>query len=149
MLNLEGKATLPGAPEMVFDRLLDPAVLKRCITGCESLEPTGPGAYLAVVKFGVGAIKGTFRATLTVSEVNRPSSCRIAIEGKSPVGYVQGGAVVTLVADGAGTALTYAGEGKISGMLAAVGQRLIGAASQKCADEFFERFARVLAGAAP
>ena len=40
-MTMTGEATLPAARPKVWALLNDPAVLKACIPGCESLERTG------------------------------------------------------------------------------------------------------------
>ena len=50
-----------------------------------------------------------------------------------------------LAAKDGGTLLTYNVEAQIGGKLAQLGQRLIGGAAKKMADEFFEKFAAAVA----
>jgi carbon monoxide dehydrogenase subunit G len=58
---------------------------------------------------------------------------------------VKGGASVRLEATETGTRIHYDGEGTISGLLAAVGARLIDAAARQVAQEFFEKLASAVA----
>ena len=46
----------PG--EKVFAALVDPAILQKCIDGCEKMEKTGEDSYDAHLKIGVAGIKG-------------------------------------------------------------------------------------------
>jgi hypothetical protein len=144
-LKLTGTAEIAGRPEAVFDRLLDPAVLARCIPGCERLERVGEGVYELDVKAGVGAVKGSFRGRVTLSDVQRFHGYRMDLEGKSPVGLVKGGASVRLAASESGTRIHYDGEGTVSGLLASVGARLIDAAARQVAQQFFEKLASEVA----
>lgn len=144
-MKLSGTAELAGAPEEVFDRLLDPAVLKNCIPGCQRLEPVGDGVYEFEVKAGVGGVQGSFRGRVTLSDVRRFQGYRLDVEGQSPVGYVKGGANVRLAAIETGTRIHYDGEGALSGLLASVGARLIDAAAKTVARQFFEKLAREVA----
>jgi carbon monoxide dehydrogenase subunit G len=143
-LKLSGTAELPGAPEEVFDRLLDPAVLASCISGCQRLERVGDNAYELEVKTGVGAVQGSFRGRVTLSDVRRFEGYRMDIEGKSSIGHVKGQADVRLSRKGSGTRIDYDAEGKISGLLASVGARLIDASARKVAQQFFERLAKAV-----
>ena len=56
-----------------------------------------------------------------------------------------GGAKVTLSDQGSGTLLSYNVEAQIGGKLAQLGQRLINSAAKKTADDFFVKFAEVVA----
>ena len=59
-MKIEGTREIPAPRDRVWAAFLDPAVLSKAIPGCEALEEVGPGEYKAVMKIGVGAIKGTF-----------------------------------------------------------------------------------------
>ena len=144
-MKVQGSADIPRPREAVFDRLLDPEFLKRCIPGCESLEEIEPGRYRTVIKSGVGAVRGSFKGTATLSDVVRPEGYTLSVEGKSTVGHVRSVAKLSLEEIEAGTRVHYDGEAKISGLLARVGGRLLEPAAKKVAGEFFERLARELA----
>ena len=148
-MKLEGTAQLNGTPDALFGRLLDPETLRRCIKGCESLEELpdqdeGTRGYAAAVKVGIGAIKGRFKATVSLSDIDAPTAYAMSITAKSPVGRLSGTAHIELTPNGAGTSLTWSADAKVSGVIAAVGQRLIGAAAQKFADDFFNRLQDVV-----
>lgn len=142
MIPLEGEALFAAPPAEVFPRLLDPAVLKRCIPGCESLEDRGGGRYEAVLKLGVGAVKGTFKAAIALADLDPPRGFSLGVDAKSLVGSGSGSVRVTLAPEGAGTRLRYAGELRATGVIAAVGQRLLGAGARNTADGFFAGLAR-------
>jgi carbon monoxide dehydrogenase subunit G len=145
-LRLSGSADLEGAPAEVFERLLEPALLARCIPGCEGMREVAPGVYETTVKAGVGMVKGRFDGVVTVADVVRPERYRLSIEGKSAVGHLAGEALIRLEATPAGTRVHYEGEPRVSGLLASVGGRLIDAAARKVARDFFERLAALAAG---
>lgn len=148
-MKLSGTAELAGRPEDVFDRLLDPAVLAKCIPGCRRLERVGEGVYELEVKAGVGAVQGSFRGRVTLSDVQRFQGYRMDLEGKSPVGHVKGGASVRLEGIEGCTRIHYDGEGTISGLLASVGARLLDVAARKVAQQFFEKLASEVAAGLP
>jgi len=56
---------VPASRPKVWEAFLDPKVLKKAIPGCEKLEAVGPDEYKAVMKVGVGPVKGTFEGTPT------------------------------------------------------------------------------------
>ena len=59
-MKVEGTHELHASAERVYQALIDPAVLQRCIPGCERLEKTGENAYSTTLRAGVGSIKGVF-----------------------------------------------------------------------------------------
>lgn len=150
-MRIEGTESLEGTPEEIFERLLDPVVLCRCIPGCERMEETSRSTYESTVRVGIGSIKGTFRTTVKVADVVRPERYRLSIRSRSSLGHAEGTADIVLAAcDAAGagmTVLRYAGEARVSGTIAAVGQRLLGVAAKKLTAAFFERLKAEIAQA--
>ncbi|HSC28248.1 MAG TPA: SRPBCC domain-containing protein, partial [Vicinamibacterales bacterium] len=59
-------------------------------------------------------------------------------EGRGRGGFVRGSSTITLADRGAATDVTVEGTVEIGGLLARVGQRLLGSASRTMTDRFFE-----------
>lgn len=140
-MNLSGSARTSVSPEVAFGRLLDVDVLRQCIPGCQSLEMTSATTYHAVVKAGVGPVKGTFEGDVEVTEAVPAERCKLQIKGKSKVGFVIGTACLELTPDGEGCRIEYTSLLKISGLIASVGARLLGSSSKKLVSKFFEDLA--------
>ena len=92
-MKIEGTADLPAPRERVWAALQDPIVLAQAIPGCEALEAIGPGEYKAVMKVGVGPIKGTFEGKVRLFELDAPERYRMAVEGTGAPGFVPNGAI--------------------------------------------------------
>ncbi|MAD36969.1 MAG: carbon monoxide dehydrogenase [Tistrella sp.] len=150
-MELSGEYRIPAAPETVWAKLVDPAALKDCIPGCQSVEQTGENQYAAVVTAKIGPVKATFNGQVTLSDFDPPKSYRIAGEGKGgAAGFGKGTADVTLEPDGAGgTILRYTADAQVGGKMAQLGARLIQGTVQKLADEFFAKFAELAAASEP
>ena len=75
-----------------------------------------------------------------------PNGYKISGEGTGGVaGFAKGGAEVSLADDGDGTLLNYTATGQVGGKLAQIGSRLIDSTAKKMANEFFGKFAEVVA----
>lgn len=149
-MELKGEYRIPAPRERVWAMLNDPAVLKECIPGCESLEGSPADGFAARVTTKLGPVKATFNGEVTLSNVKPPESYTISGEGKGGVaGFAKGGADVHLAEDGAGTLLTYTVNAQVGGKLAQLGSRLIDSTSKKLADQFFSSFAEKAGGGAP
>jgi uncharacterized protein len=147
-MELKGEYRVPAAREHVWAMLNDPAVLRECIPGCESLEGSPSEGFAARVTTKVGPVKATFNGQVTLSNVKPPESYTISGEGKGGVaGFAKGAADVHLAPDGDGTILTYTVNAQVGGKLAQLGSRLIDSTAKKLADQFFSSFA-AKAGAA-
>jgi len=148
-MELKGEYRIPAGREQVWAMLNDPAVLKACIPGCESLEGSPAEGFAARVTTKVGPVKATFNGQVTLSNVKPPESYTISGEGKGGVaGFAKGGADVHLAEDGSDTVLTYDVNAQVGGKLAQLGSRLIDSTAKKLADQFFSSFAEKAAAAA-
>jgi uncharacterized protein len=150
-MKMTGEVALPADRKTVWDKLNDPAVLKACIPGCQSLEVTPEGGFAAVAKIKVGPVSATFKGAVTLSDLDPPNGYKISGSGEGGVaGFAKGGAVVKLTdISGGGTLLSYDVEANIGGKLAQLGGRLIDGVSKKMADQFFATFAKAVSGELP
>src|SRR4029077_5866466 len=105
----------PG--EKVFGALVDPAILQKCIDGCEKMEKTGEDAYDAHLKIGVAGMKGVYTGKVALTDKWAPESFTLRVEGKGGPGWVKGTAKIALLAQGEGTELRCEGEGQVGGLI--------------------------------
>ena len=144
---MTGEQQLAAPREKVWAMLNDPAVLKSCIPGCETLDVIGENEFQAVATNRIGPVKARFKGKVRLSDMNPPTSYKISGEGDGGVaGFAKGGATVNLSDKDGGTLLTYNVEAQIGGKLAQLGQRLVNGAAKKLADDFFNRFAQAVKG---
>jgi carbon monoxide dehydrogenase subunit G len=136
-MKIEGRQKLNAPRERVYQSLIDPEVLQRCIPGCESLEKTAEDIYAATISAGVGAIKGTFTATVRLEDMRPPDHYRIVVEGKGAPGFIKGSGDFDLEEEAGGTLIKYTGDLQVGGMIASVGQRMIQGTAKMLASKFF------------
>ena len=141
-MNMIGEVQLPANRETVWAMLNEPAVLKSCIPGCESLDKDSDNEFRAVATIKIGPVKARWKGKVRFSNLDPPNSYRIPGEGDGGVaGFAKGGAKVSLANKDGGTLLSYNVEAQIGGKLAQLGQRLINSVAKKTADDFFGNFA--------
>jgi carbon monoxide dehydrogenase subunit G len=151
-MKLEGTHLLSAPRDRVYQSLIDPEVLQRCIPGCERLEKTGANTYSATIRTGVGAIKGVFTGTVKLEDMRPPEHYRIVVEGKGAPGFMKGAGDLDLEEQGEGTSIKYTGDLQLGGTIASVGQRMIQGTAKMMASQFFtalEAEAKVVAGEPP
>ena len=140
-MKLTGAYTINAPREKVFSAITDPAVLQRCIEGCEKMVKTAENTYDAHLKLGVAGIKGSYIGKVELKDVRPPESYTLLMEGKGAPGFVKGTARISLLPQDQKTELRYEADAQVGGMIAAIGSRLIEAIAKKMADDFFKRFA--------
>ena len=137
-MKIEGTHTIEAPRERVFAALTDPAVLQRCIPGCEQMEKSGDNRYNAKLTAGVGPVKGVFTATVSLSELIQPEHYKLVVEGKGQPGFVNGTGDLNLKDAGNSTEIQYIGEVNVGGLIASVGQRMIQSTAKLLAGRFFK-----------
>jgi uncharacterized protein len=136
-MKIEGTHEIHAKRERVFQSLTDPAVLQRCIPGCERLEKTGENSYSTTLRAGVGSIKGVFTGNVRLEGVRAPEHYRIAVDGKGQPGFLKGSGDIDLEERDGVTVVTYKGDVQVGGTIASVGQRMIQGAARMMATQFF------------
>ena len=145
-MKLSATYVFEALPEKVFTALIDPAILQKCIEGCEKMEKTGEDTYDANLKIGVAGIKGRYVGKIRIEEKKPPESITLQAEGKGGPGWVKGTARIQISTLGEGSELQCESEGQVGGLIAQVGSRLVEAVAKKMQDEFFRNLERQLVG---
>ena len=149
-MKISGSNTLAASPEQVWAAIMDPAVLARCIPGCESLTPTGPHSHSMRVTAGVAAIKGTYDGQVALTDLKEPDSLVMKVRGAGAPGTIEAAVDVRLApAAGSGTELSYDADASVGGAIGGVGQRMLAGVTKKMAGQFFTALDRDIAGERP
>jgi uncharacterized protein len=136
-VKVSGAHILSAPRDRVWQLLNDPAFLKNCLPGCESMEATGPDQYQATLTVGIAAVKGKYTGSVTLSEKEPPQRFTMRVEGKGTGGFMQGTGLLELADDPQGTKVAYQGDVQVGGPIASVGQRLLEGAAKMMVGQFF------------
>jgi carbon monoxide dehydrogenase subunit G len=140
-MKITGNQTLPLSVERSYEALRDPALLAKCMPGCEGLELIGPDEYKMKMKMALAAFSGLFDGKIRIADSNPPTSFRLIVEGSGKVGFMKGEGLLTLTAAPEGTNVAYDGDAQVGGTIAAVGQRMIDTTSRMMIKRFFDKLA--------
>jgi hypothetical protein len=143
-MKIEGSADIPAPREKVWAAFLDPNILAQALPGCEKLEAIGPNEYKATMKVGVAAIKGTFEGKVKLSDLEPPNRYRMAVEGSGGPGFVRGAAGMQMSDVDGGTKVSYDADVQVGGLIASVGQRMLGGVTKMMLDQFFTKMTELL-----
>lgn len=141
-MKLAGTYEINAPRDKVFAAITDPAILQRCIEGCEKMVKTAENSYDAHLKLGIAGLKGSYIGKVQLKDVKPPESYTLLMEGKGTPGFVKGSAQINLIDKAGKTELRYEADAQAGGMIAAIGSRLIEAIAKKMADDFFKKFAQ-------
>ena len=140
-MKISGTYTIPLVElERAYGALQDPAVLAKCIPGCESLDKVGEDEYAMRMKMALAALSGQFTGKVKIVEPVPPSAFKMIVEGTGKIGFLKGEGLLNLKsADGGSVEVVYDGEVQVGGTMAAVGQRLIDTTSKMMIKRFFDK----------
>lgn len=139
-MQLSGRYVFDAPAERVWTLLNDPDVIAGCLPGCDRLEPIGEDRYRANLSLSVAAISGSYTGTVAIVDKVPPARYRLLVDGSGKAGFVKGEATVDLSAEDGNpgrTVLAVTGDGQVGGLMARVGQRLLGSVGQMMMDRFF------------
>ena len=136
-MKLEGAHEVEALRERVYQSLVNPEVLQRCIPGCEKLEKTGENTFAATIRAGVGSIKGVFNGTARLEDLRQPEHLRIVVDGKGQPGFLKGSGDLDLEQIENRTKVSYTADVQVGGTIASVGQRMIQGTAKMMATQFF------------
>ena len=142
-MKLEGQVVIHAPQERVWEIINDPKQMQHCMPGCDALEDLGGGEFKATLAIGVATLRGSFEARLRLSNKQPPTGYRIDVQATGTSGEMQGGGTVTLAPQGLGTALTYAGEMQVGGLIATIGQRFLASVIEQMTEDFFQGLGKV------
>ena len=137
-MKISGTATMAASPEQVWTAVHDPAVLARCIPGCQSLRELETGRYAMTVIAGVAAIKGSYDGEVAVTDVTEPSAFTMKADGAGAPGTIATTVAVSLTpGTEGGTAISYDADAIVGGPIGGVGQRMLAGVARKMAGQMF------------
>ena len=136
-MKLSGTHTIAAPQERVWQFLIDPVRLAKCIPGCDKLETIGEHEYAGEINVGIAAVKGLYKGKVKLEDLQPPRHYKIAVDGKGKQGFIKGTGTIDLDVQGTQTLLRYAGDAQIGGPLAGVGQRMIDGAAKTMLTQFF------------
>ena len=142
-MDVSGSQKVKAPRPHVFNALLDPEVLKKCVPGCDSAEfvdfPTGRQLKLTVTP-SIPGLKGPYNVFLQTGEVVAPSRVVIIAEPTSSVGSIKATCTIDLIEDAEVTNLNYNANAVMDGKIAATPDMIVKGAVRVALDQFFKNF---------
>lgn len=138
-MELKYSYTFKNIPvDIVWNTIQDPEVLKGALPGCKKFEEVGEQQYESVLGINMGPIKGEFTADVEQVDMIEPVSYRLLVKAKGKPGELDADAAMTFEETEAGTVLTCNADVEATGLLATVGQRIMGGVAKVIIGQFFK-----------
>jgi putrescine aminotransferase len=143
--HVTGERVLAAPPERVWTLLTDANELARAMPGAGAVEPEDGRRFRTTISLEVGPVKDTYEGRLGYEDEQAPRACTIVVETKGRSGRMAGRGAMQLEShDGGQTLLRYDGDFKVSGPVAAAGQRMIAGVARKTIERTLDGIGRRL-----
>jgi carbon monoxide dehydrogenase subunit G len=138
-MHFEGTFDVKAGRSQVYEFMLDPNRLAKCLPDLQKMEVEGPDRFKATVRVGISFIKGNLNFQFTILDKEPTSHARLVGRGSGMGSTIDLDTVLDLK-DGpnGGTSMAWKAEAKIGGQIASVGQRLIGGQAEKQVKQLFD-----------
>ncbi len=136
---IEEKFSVMLPVQKIWDSLLDPEIIGRCIPGCEKVEPVNDTEYDSIIKAKVGFMAVRFKVKTVIEEMVLHKLIRTVGEGKETRNlgqFKQKTSINFNVLSEAETEISYQSDVSIVGKLATFGDRILKAKAKEVGKEF-------------
>jgi len=117
-MKLNGTRKFKASSAQVFNAILDPAILKSAIPGCNSVAYASPDQIAVEITTPLPGLHGPFPIGIDIANKQAPSSVdlQVQIEGKD--GSVDAVCKISVADEAEGTLLTYDAKADLTGIIA-------------------------------
>jgi hypothetical protein len=144
-MQLTGKHVVNATPSKVWEMLMDTDTLARIVPGISRLEKTGDNKFKSILEIKLGPVNSSFTGKLQLEEITEQKGFILKVQQNSKIGNANAAIKITLLpVNDSETEVAFAGDVKLSGMLAGMGQRLIGGVSNTLTKQFFSNLEKEL-----
>ena len=136
---IEEKFSVMLPVQKIWESLLDPEILGRCIPGCEKVQPVNDTEYDSIIKAKVGFMAVRFKVKTVIEEMVLHKLIRTVGEGKETRNlgqFKQKTSINFNVLSEAETEISYQSDVSIVGKLATFGDRILKAKAKEVGKEF-------------
>lgn len=149
-MQLTGKHILNAPQGKVWNMLMDKDSLAKVIPGIVSLEQVGEDSFTSTLRVKLGPVNGLFSGNLQLEDKSEPKNFNLKVQQKSKIGNANATVKIDLTSvDESQTEVSFDGDAKLSGVLAGMGQRVIGGVANTLSKQFFTNLENEIALSTP
>jgi carbon monoxide dehydrogenase subunit G len=137
-MHLSGKQLLNADQSTIWNLLMNPETLARIIPGISKLEKMTEHSFKSIMDIKIGPVNGSFTGNLEMDNIVEYRSFTLKALQNSKIG--NGNALIKLQISSPNntqTELVFDGDVKLSGLLAGMGQRIVGGVANSLIKRFF------------
>jgi len=147
-MQLTGSHIVNAVPSKVWTMLMDTETLAKVVPGISGLEKTGDNTFKSVIEIKLGPVNGSFTGNLEMEDVDEEKGFTLKVSQNSKIGNAKAAIKIDLLpVDDKQTEVAFDGDVKLSGLIAGMGQRVMGSVSNTLAKQFFSNLEKELQAA--
>ena len=147
-MQLTGSHIVNAVPSKVWTMLMDTETLAKVVPGISGLEKTGDNTFKSVIEIKLGPMNGSFTGSLELEDIREEKGFTLKVLQKSKIGNANAAIKIGLLpVDDKQTEVAFDGDVKLSGLIAGMGQRVMGSVSNTLAKQFFSNLEKELQAA--
>ena len=144
-MKLTGKHIVNAVPSKVWEVLMDAQSLAKVVPGISSLEKLSDNSFRSTLNIKLGPVSGSFSGNLLLENIVDQKNFTLKAKQNSKIGNANATIKIELApVDGLQTAIAFDGDVQLSGLLASMGQRIIGGVSTTLTKQFFNNLEKEL-----
>lgn len=119
-MKLDGTHKFTVSSQQVFNAILNPAILKQCIPGCDSIEYLDATHLKANITTSLPGLKGPYAAVIRIAQMQAPSLLVLEVQRRGRGGAVNLVSQIHIAEEAGGALLSYSASADMEGMLAKI-----------------------------
>jgi carbon monoxide dehydrogenase subunit G len=145
-MQLTGRHKLNATPATLWNMLMDTDTLSKIVPGVSRLEKTGDNSYKSILEIKIGPVGGSFKGDLQMENKEEQKRFILKVQQNSSVGNANAAIKIELIpVTESETEVAFDGDVKVTGLLASMGQRILGSAANVLTKQFFANLDHELA----
>jgi carbon monoxide dehydrogenase subunit G len=144
-MELKGRHTVNATPATLWNMLMDTGTLSKIVPGISKLEKTGDNTYKSILEIKIGPVGGSFTGNLQMENIEEQKGFTLKVQQNSSVGNATAAIKIELnPVNPNETEVAFDGDVKVTGLLASMGQRILGSVANVLTKQFFANLDREL-----
>ena len=124
---------------------MDTDMLAKVVPGISKLEKTGDDIFKSILEIKLGPVNSSFTGSLQLEEIKEEKGFTLRVMQNSKIGNASAAIKINLLpVDDNRTEVAFDGDVKLSGLLASMGQRVMGSVSNMLTRQFFANLEKEL-----
>jgi carbon monoxide dehydrogenase subunit G len=145
-MELKGRHKVNATPSTLWIMLMVTDTLARIVPGISKLEKIGENTFKSFIEIKLGPVGGSFKGDLQMEDIVVEKGFTLKVQQSSSIGKANAAIKIELPPVNENeTEISFDGDVKLAGLLAGMGQRVLGGVANLLTKQFFANLDHELA----